>query len=286
MLKVLFSIKLIFIMMVAILFSANYSSSPNEAPYAEVGMHLSTPAMFVDGNPAAAMCYTTFRGNRHDKYFKDFGKAGVRFVSFHVSPTTLPIWKGPDEFDFSSMDEIMNKIVANNPNALIFPRVNLFSPLWWNEQNPDEVMRFDDGATMKPMDRTGNMELPSWASEKWRNDAAQCIRRMIAHIKSQPYGDRVVGYHLASGGTSEWYYYSNFVWFFQEPLEYYLDYSKPQTEAFRRWLTKKYGTDKALQAAWHNNSVTLKTAEIASKRDKEETDHFIFFDPAVSQNTI
>ncbi|MBN1290443.1 MAG: hypothetical protein JXB48_01270, partial [Candidatus Latescibacteria bacterium] len=28
------------------------------------------------------------------------------------------------------------------------------------------------------------------------------------------------------------------------------------------------------------------TAEIASKRDKEETDHFIFFDPAVSQNTI
>jgi beta-galactosidase len=252
---------------------------------AEVKMYNGVPTMFADGKPTSAMTYT-IGGNRQGKFFRDFGNAGVNFVQFGVSPTTLPVWIGPDEFDFSSIDEIMNKVVKNNPNALIFPRVWLFSPPWWNKLNPDELMRFHDGATMKPMARLGNTEFPSWASEKWRNDAANCLIRMIEHIKSQPYGERVVGYHLVSGGTGEWYYYSNFVWFFNEPLENHLDYSRPQTEAFRRWLKNKYGTIDKFRAAWHNNTVTFETAEVASKHDKQTTDHFIFFDPAKSRHVI
>lgn len=147
-------------------------------------------------------------------------------------------------------------------------------------------MRFHDGATMKPMIRLGNTEFPSWASGKWRKDAAHCLNRMIEHIKNQPYGGRVVGYHLVSGGTGEWYYYSNFVWFFNEPLENYLDYSRPQTEAFRRWLRNKYGTIDTFRVAWHNDTVTFETAEIASKHDKKTTDHFLFFDPARSRHVI
>ncbi len=272
--------------MVMSFFSAPLLFAQNDGPLARVGMHMGTPAMFVDDVPTAAMTYTTGWGKDYSRYFHDFGKAGVRFVSIIITPTTLPVWKGPGEFDFSTIDAVMTRVVANNPDALIFPRVDLFSPPWWNKLHPDELMRFDDGATMKPMERAGNTELPSWASEVWRKDVADCLRRMIAHIQSQPYGKRVVGYHLSSGGTNEWYYYSNYVWFFNEPLEYYLDYSKPQTEAFRRWLTKKYGSDDALRAAWNNPRAALGTAEIASKRAKKTTNHFIFFDPAKSMHVV
>lgn len=285
MLKVFYFAKLTFIMFLATLFLPISSLGQSKKPHAEIGVHMGIPTMFVDGKPTAAMTYMAGRSNE-EKFFKDFGKAGVKFVSFGVSPTSQRVWKGPDEFDFSSMDEAMNRVVKNNPDVLIFPRVGLYSPPWWNEQNPDELMRFHDGDRMKSMSRYGNMELPSWASENWRKDVANCLRRMIEHIESQPYGERVVGYHIASGGTSEWYYYSNFVWFFHEPLEYYLDYSRPQTEAFRRWLTEKYRSNESLQAAWHDTTVTLRTAEIASKSDKETTDQFVFFDPAKSQNTI
>lgn len=281
-----FSVCMVIALMGGMLSAAVSPLAQNQGPQARVGMHRGTPAMFVDGVPTSAMTYTTGWGKDYSRYFQDFGKAGVRFVSIIISPTTLPVWKGPGEFDFSSIDKAMNAVVSNNPNALIFPRVDLFSPPWWNERNRDEIMRFDDGATMKQMSRYGNTELPSWASETWRTDVADCLRRMIAHIQRQPYGNRVVGYHLSSGGTNEWYYYSNFVWFFNEPLEYYLDYSKPQTEAFRRWLAQKYGSDAALQAAWHNPKATLGTAEIASKRDKKRTDHFVFFDPAKSQHVV
>lgn len=273
-------------LMIVLLLPISSPLAQTRGPIAAVGMNHGTPAMFVDGVPVSAMTYTTGGGEDHAKYFRDFGKAGVRFVSIMISPTTMPVWKGPDDFDFSSIDEAMKIVVANNPNALIFPRVDLFSPPWWNKQNPDDIMRFDDGATMKEMDRYGNVEMPSWASEKWRKDVANCLRRMIEHIQSQPYGSRVVGYHLSSGGTNEWYYYSNFVWFFNEPLKYYLDYSKPQTEAYRRWLMGKYGSDAGLQAAWHNPKATLKTAEIASKHDKQTTDYFVFFDPAKSMHVM
>ena len=96
---------------------------------AEVRMHLGSPTMFVDGKPTAAMTYTV-GGNRKEKFFRDFGKVGVNFVSFGVSPTTARVWKGPDEYDFTSIDEIMNRVVENHSNALIFPRVWLFSPPW------------------------------------------------------------------------------------------------------------------------------------------------------------
>ncbi|MFC1606465.1 beta-galactosidase [Candidatus Latescibacterota bacterium] len=287
--------RLFFVIMliVADVMSAFFISTPASAQntgtgmvsQAEVRIYKGSPTMFVDGNPTAAMTYTV-AGNRKDKFFRDFGNAGVNFVSTGISPTTLPVWKGPDDFDFRSIDEIMKRIVKNNPDALIFPRVWLFSPPWWNERNPDELMRFHDGTTKKDMMRLGGREFPSWASDKWREDASHCIHRMIEHIQKQPYGGRVVGYHLSSGGTGEWYYYSNFVWFFNEQLENYLDYSRPQTEAFREWLRKKYESLDTFRTAWHNDTVTFETAEIAPKKDKQSTDHFLFFDPARSQHVI
>ena len=95
-----------------------------------------------------------------------------------------------------------------------------------------------------------------------------------------------MGYHLASGGTDEWYYYCYSNWFFNAPQEEFLDYSMPQTKAYRRWLQKKYGTVEKLRAAWHNDTVTFENARIVSKKDRQNNTLFLLYDPAKSMHVI
>ncbi len=285
-----FSIAALFFPFMFIVLSALYSPCTiAQLQRVEVKSFNGIPTLFVNGEPNAGMTYMTYRPK--ERYFRDFGDAGVDFVSFSITANDTPrgrrpVWVARNRFDFTEMDSIMNFVVRANPEALIFPRVYLFAPQWWMEENPDELMVYHDGETRKPIRGGTITTLPSWASEKWREDTAYCLRKMIEHIKSQPYGDRVVGYHLASGGTDEWYYYPNYRWFFGERMEDFLDYGKAQTSAFRRWLREKYTSAEALQMAWHNDSVTFETAEIASKRDKTTTDFFVFFNPAKSQHVI
>jgi beta-galactosidase len=259
-------------------------------PHAAVTTYLGLPTMHVNGQPNAAMTYMTYRPQ--ERYFHDFGQVGVQFVSFLTSPHFKSnrrdlVWTDWDTFDFSEMDEIIAFILRANPQALIFPRVYLFTTPWWNEQNRGELMVYHDGATMKPARGFRDpVELPSWASDKWRQDTAYALRRMIQHIHGQPYGNHVVGYHLASGGTDEWYYWPYWRWFFHMPQDEFVDYSAPQMAAFRRWLRGKYGSDETLRAAWRKDAVTLDTAQIAPKEDKLKTTFFGLYDPAVSQHVI
>ena len=233
----------------------------------KVQNYMGIPTLMVNGQPDAGMTYMTYRPQ--ERFFSDFGKAGVRFVSFET--LLQKAWVSRDSLDFHVFDSIMNFIIKANPNALIFPRVYLFAPDWWMKENPDELMVYQDGVKFKPTRGwPKGTTLPSWASEKWRKDTELCLRKLIQHIKKQSWGSHIVGYHLASGGTDEWYYYSYYNWFFNAPQEEFLDYSMPQTKAFRLWLKKKYGSLENLQTAWHNNTVTFDNANIVSKRDRQK----------------
>lgn len=248
------------------------------------------PTLFVDGRPTVGRAYYSSRVS--EKPVKGFGEAGVDFVSFIYSGSKGPrgsarhAWESRGVFNFSDFDESVNTILKANPAAKIFPRVVLFAPPWWFEENPGEVMVYSDGTTIKPLRGGRKSALPAWASKKWREDTALYLRKLIAHVASQPYAASIVGYHLASGGTEEWYYWPNYKWFFFEVNQDIVDYSRPQTEAFRRYLRSKYGTEAALRAAWHNQSVTFDSAEIAPKAAKMRPDWGVFFDPAKSQQVI
>lgn len=249
--------------------------------------HLGLPTFHVSGQPNAGMAYMT--GRPVAQHFADFGRAGVDFVSFHVSMDFQSnkrdlFWCGPDQFDYQELDARMAMVVEANPEALIFPRVYLTAPPWWLDAHPEACMQYHDGTRQKKIRRLPEpTAVPSWSSELWRTDMANALRGMIRHIDAQPYGSHVVGYHLASGGTSEWYYWPYHRWFFHQPQEDYVDYSAPQTEAFRHWLAEKYGTDAALQHAWDDAAVTLASATIAPKERKTRPDLFNFFDPSKSQ---
>lgn len=275
---------------VILLMFSVFCSGPSQVdgkfPRSEIKEHNGVPTLFINGEPNAGMTYMTY--NPKEKHYRQFGEIGVNLASFQSTPNLNLYWHDPtvwvsrDSFNFSLLDEEMEMIVRANPNVWIFPRVYVWSPEWWDKENPDELMVYQDGTTERPEQHGSGggwkTAHPSWSSEKWRKDSAYCLRKFIEHIRSQPYGERVIGYHIASGGTEEWVY-----WNFGTD---FLDYSMPGTEAFRKWLKKKYSTDKALQKAWRNNLVTLETAVVPFSENRINTDLIFFRDPQRSQHVI
>ncbi len=64
------------------------------------------PTLIVNGQPNAGMTYMTYRPQ--ERYFREFGKAGVPFVSFETSLHSVSkrggkdmVWVSRDSFNFA-----------------------------------------------------------------------------------------------------------------------------------------------------------------------------------------
>jgi len=182
-------------------------------PRSEVRPHGGVPTLFVDGKPLTGLSYMTYRPD--GKYFREFGEAGVHLYSFSSTPSESgyglapTAWVAPDRFDFSDLDRRANLVLEADPEAWFFPRLYLASPRWWDDLHPDDLVTYDPGDG-KPVPffhggvRESGKRVASWASRAWRDDTAKALRELIRHVEASPYGDRVIGYHLASGTTEEW----------------------------------------------------------------------------------
>lgn len=255
-----------------------------DATVVEVRSSGGVPTLFIDGRADSCMAYMTYRPS--PRYFRQFGRAGVRLFSFSSTPSEAeyrlapPTSIAPGKFDYGNLDERARMVLDPTPDAYFFPRIYLFSPAWWDKQHPDDLVTYDPGdGKPRPFARDGKKQAPSWASKAWREFTAEAIRRYIKHIEQSPYADRVIGYHLASGTTEEW-----MMWGANE--NQWVDYSPVSVAAFRAWLAKRYGSDEALQQAWHDDGVTLRTAPIPPKTARARTQFGILRDPARERDAI
>ncbi len=48
----------------------------------------------------------------------------------------------------------------------------------------------------------------SFASKKWLKEQGEAFSRLLKHINSSPYADRIIGIHVAGGSLGEWHYWS------------------------------------------------------------------------------
>ena len=215
---------------------------------ARIAVHHGVPTLFIDGRPTAALAYMTF--NLQAKYVRDFARAGVELYSFETTSDydyyrlSADAWPSRDAYDYSQFDERMEIILRAAPGAKVFPRVYLCSPPWWDRAHPDQLMA-GKGGVYDPSPDFGwlpasmsekalglkKMTVPSFSSKAWLEDSGAALQRFLRHAEER-YGHAIIGYHLVSGGSQEWYSWGAFEGVFP-------DTSDPQEAAFRDWLKSR-----------------------------------------------
>lgn len=167
------------------------------------------PTLFINGKAEAGMAYITYFDDAG--CFRQFGEAGYRLFSLAVyfgdrginavtgiGPFSSGIFSRRGEADFSLFDRAVRRILEAVPEALIFPRLNMSLPSWWEEENPEQCN--DSGVGEGP-------RRACFSSRKWREDTKEFLRRFLRHAAASEYCDHLFGYQLADGNTEEWFSY-------------------------------------------------------------------------------
>ena len=228
------------------------------------------PAITVNGKPIPGMMMSFNRGNVFQLH-REVGNAGVHLYADWIgTEKTRDLGHiALDRYDYSVYDKYFANTLAADPDAFFLPHIGVTAPTWWQKAHPEELCEFSDG-------RKG---LNSLASLLWRQEMGDDLRKLIAHLRQAPYADRIIGYTFFSGYTAEWQ-----MWGTWEAARD--DYSAPATRAFREFLTKRHGTDAALQKAWNDPQVMLATAAVPTEAQRSPTGTASLRDPETEQRCI
>lgn len=228
------------------------------------------PTLVLDGEPYMTPVFETYRPEA--RFFQQFGEAGcdVHMFSISLGPPrdtvgggrASPMWLGPNDWDFSELDERAAAVLEGDPDGLLMPRLYVDPPNWWLAGNVSECMVLDTGRNyyVEPSNNavTKNQLFVSLASEKWRRDMVHGIRGVIEHIDQTSYGERVVGYMVTGLYTEEWYHWSS-------GANQLGDYSEPFRRGFQRWLRAKYGDEEGLRAAWNAAGLSFEDVRVPDR---------------------
>ena len=167
------------------------------------------PTLFVNDEPQLGMAYITYYEERNR--YLDFAQAGYKLYTFTTffgdqtinesswpAPMGGALFPAKGVFDPAPFEECVRHILEACPDAMIFPRVNMSLPRWWELENPDELN--DGGTPSHPEKRRA-----CFSSRKWLAQTEALLRQFIRHIEASDYKDHIVAYQLASGGTEEWF---------------------------------------------------------------------------------
>jgi hypothetical protein len=173
----------------------------------------------INGEKYLPLSFKSFRPNPQN--ISEFYQAGVRLFSVLSSGVTSALgvpyslygesWIGNRKYDFSAIDRQMDMFIANAPEAYFGVMLQLDTRDWFLKENPETPNSFTNLSQVA-------------CDEKWRTLAADYLKNAIKHIEEK-YGDKVYGYFLLCGTTTEW---------FSD-----LDYEKPhviKNKGFKNWL--------------------------------------------------
>jgi len=270
--------------------------------------------LFLNGKAIPPMM--SANAPKHSNYdtFSETVKAGMNLIIMRYpygGPAIHGSWKGENSYDFSDLDQNMYKVLMQNPNATLILSIDgLYPPLWWGQQNTDELLRDQKGnyvlsrseslyqKNIGPMEFLNKIAeeaktvkggryhwfgargprafyIPSNASEAYAKTMTDFLIALRRHIESQPYGKAVAGYRLCQGYDTQWGepYYDR-----KKEDPHFFDYSTPMLNRFKAYLKLKYKTDKALQKAWNNQAVTFNSVEIPGieRRDIDQHEEKVF----------
>lgn len=252
------------------------------------------PHLCLDGKSIGINFPYTYSGESSS--FSDSG--------YHIYRISLPTgWCGPDTYDYSDTDAILQSVVDKDPMAKFIPLVWWSSSeeaSWWPLYCPeDQCVSCDPITSVKTtkfpqvIDDCERQKLSlrkkyhgqdpsyvSYASKRWQNAVTIAARKFVDHIDQSPYSDRVLGFYVSGGHSYEWMYWGAFIW------DGLCDYSQPMQEYFREWLKKKYLDCNLLSNSWKQKITSFANVLIpdASRRYVKFED--VLFDPEIDQDIV
>lgn len=209
------------------------------------------------------------------KTHADFTDAGV---SLHTCILDSG-WVGVDTYDYTLCDRVLHDVFEIGKAEYYIPRIKLNAPLGWCRENPTELFVYEDGPcdaqeirALVDTDRQdiigyespkgvynangwqdprpnvgGVIARQSFSSKKWLADAGEALKRLIDHLESGPYGERILGYHIAYGTSGE-----TIIWGCHSGR--FGDFGITNRAAFLAFGAQKYGSAEAALGAWGTNA--------------------------------
>jgi hypothetical protein len=165
-------------------------------------------------------------------------EAGVRFFTLLAH---LPWKTRSGERRYDLLEESLQLVAENAPDAFVLPRLIFSPPVSWVRTHENDMARYPDG-------EVGDVSIASRAF--WEGEAEDALRAAVEHVAQGPHAGRVFGFYLEHGE-----------WFYEKGRGY--DLSEANTTGFRDWLRARYRNSQiALRAAWCDGKVTFDTAEV------------------------
>ena len=152
----------------------------------------------IGGRLYPPLSFKSFRPNPRN--ISEFYEAGVRLYSVLssgiISGLGVPYsrfgesWVGDGEYDFTPVDRQLDMFVENAPEAYFAPMFQLDTRGWYIKEHgvPNSFTHLSQIA----------------GDEDYRRAAADYLRAVVKHCEEK-YGDRIYGYFLLGGTTTEWF---------------------------------------------------------------------------------
>ncbi len=250
------------------------------------------PRLFVDGQPVPWAFYVSPFWNPNDAQVADFRQAGARVylvplvLGWQVYGERGP-WRGPGQYDFTEVDELLWRVLRVDPAGYVMFYMACDPYKEWGKEHPDDVTCDQNGlkaiVEMHPKrwgeDPVGRERYaPSLVSQRLRDETAETLRRLVAHVEQSEAGKAVIGYHVAGSNDGQWFWWASF-----DPKNLHLaDYSPAAQASFRAWLRRRYGDVAGLRRAWARPDLTFEQAAVPAA-ERYWADGFLV-DPATQQD--
>lgn len=249
---------------------------------ATVGYEGNLPKIFIDGRSHEPLidCCGHPSGGRNDytnicAYIRRSTAAfGHRILNLGICDREY--LRGDGTYDWSVLDDRAKMFLEADPEAKFLIGIR-FIYEDWAKRHPGEQV----GYACRPLtigsgdEYAGAPVRPSSASQPFRAAVFRDLAALAEHVRAAPWGERVVAVRPCYGCSTEWFSYGTLA---------FPDCGQAMTAYFRNWLRRRYGSDAALRAAWHDGSVSLDTATVPSRR--EQAPLAFFLDAAEGRRAI
>jgi len=206
---------------------------------------------------------------RNPEYLKKLGDAGLKI--YFVTADTH--WNQPgDEKHPSGLERTLSDLellLSAVPDAYVMLRLNVSPPPEWVSSHPEEMVTYSDGSHERTICTSVSGEpidgMHSLCSEAWRRDADAALDEYFDELEKSPHFDRIIGFFLCAGGTSEWYYPTGLV----KSRGAYGDFSEPFRKEYEKYLRRKYGDEATLRRVWGRPDATFERPIIPEPSERQ-----------------